>query len=378
MELFTWSDAFETRIETVDAQHRQLIDLINRLIALCMSTEDVRPCDLESARAAVLAYARVHFREEEEWMESIGCDPRHVEQHREAHHAFVHEVESLGACDREMSGRHLNYLLGFLTNWISYHVLSVDMSMARQCRAIQAGRHPAEAYDEDFQFMLESRADPLLKALSSLMHLFMRRNEELRETNRDLEARVRARTADLHATNRRLERLSTHDDLTGLPNRRFALAALDDAWERMCSAATPVSVLALDIDHFKPVNDQFGHAAGDDLLRHVGACLRKIVRGGDIVCRMGGDEFLIICPGTPEDGAALVARKILDGLSGSRAEGAQGWSGSLSIGVAQARPAMGGPDELLQCADEALYSAKACGRGCFVRHGDAPGPRSAG
>ena len=122
---------------------------------------------------------------------------------------------------------------------------------------------------------------------------------------------------------------------------------------------TPMSVLLLDADHFKPVNDQFGHAVGDELLRHLAQRLRNAVRSSDIVCRIGGDEFLVICPRSNLHGAVRAAQKILDSQEPFLTAQAQPcWDGSLSIGIAEVDAAMLHTEDLLKRADRALYEAK--------------------
>ncbi|HNE73220.1 MAG TPA: GGDEF domain-containing protein, partial [Giesbergeria sp.] len=159
--------------------------------------------------------------------------------------------------------------------------------------------------------------------------------------------------------NRQLQMLSSQDDLTGLPNRRFAVAALNELWAEARRDGTPMSVLLLDADHFKPVNDQFGHAVGDELLRHLAQRLRNAVRSSDIVCRIGGDEFLVICPRSNLHGAVRAAQKILDSQEPFLTAQAQPcWDGSLSIGIAEVDAAMLHTEDLLKRADRALYEAK--------------------
>jgi hemerythrin len=181
----------------------------------------------------------------------------------------------------------------------------------------------------------------------------------LRALNRELEQRVQQRTIDLEHANRQLQLLSTQDDLTGLPNRRFAILSLNQLWFETQRYGGALSVLMLDADRFKEVNDRFGHAAGDALLRDLAKRLRDAVRRSDIVCRLGGDEFLVICPRSSRLGAADVARKILADKRPCRTgDGVECWDGALSIGIAEVRGSMTRLEDLLQAADQALYTAK--------------------
>lgn len=154
------------------------------------------------------------------------------------------------------------------------------------------------------------------------------------------------------------------DPLTGLLNRRGGDRRLRAALERMVESG-PVAVILCDADHFKEVNDRFGHAAGDELLSGVASRLRAAIRAGDDVARIGGDEFIIVARVANEDEAAAIARRCVGTASkpfGFRSQGHPAEHVTLSAGVAVAYP--GGPVEpgsLLAAADRALYAAKAEG-----------------
>ena len=163
---------------------------------------------------------------------------------------------------------------------------------------------------------------------------------------------------------RRLEELSTHDGLTGLPNRRLFERRLARATARADRFAHPTSVLALDIDHFKNFNDRCGHPAGDAALKAVAAVLVESLREVDTAARVGGEEFWVLLPQTDAAGAAGVAEKLRRRIASLDVEGAGGQPLghlSVSIGVAQ-RETDEGAHPLLARADKALYVAKHAGR----------------
>lgn len=115
---------------------------------------------------------------------------------------------------------------------------------------------------------------------------------------------------------------------------------------------------------FKEVNDEYGHDEGDALLRSLARNLSNAVRTNDIVCRLGGDEFLVICPRCSQKDACAVAEKILTAPKNfCNADGVECWSGAVSIGVAQAEPSMTQPEQLLKAADRELDAAKRKGGG---------------
>lgn len=360
---FTWSDAFVTHLASVDAQHLRLVELINQLGEIVIEGEKVDARAYEAACQALLLYAQEHFSDEEAQMKCCAIDARHMDRHRAVHAEFVGEVQILVDTPGPIDVSHVHLLLNYLTHWLAYHILGTDQSMARQVHAIQAGKSPSQAYEQDIQ-VIQAGTEPLLNALNGLLQTVSARNAELRTLNRDLEQRVKQRTADLEYANRQLQIFSSQDDLTNLPNRRFAVAALKQLWAEARRYKTPLAVLMLDADHFKPVNDRFGHAVGDKLLCQLGLRLRDAVRSSDIVCRIGGDEFLIICPRSDRHGAAKAAQKILDSkLPLLTPEGEPYWDGSVSIGVAEMISSMSTIDELLKAADQALYLSKGCGGG---------------
>lgn len=194
-----------------------------------------------------------------------------------------------------------------------------------------------------------------------------------REANLMLEARVRERTQELELLNQQLLELSATDALTGLKNRRYFEHSFQAAYVRAYRLKSPLSVLVLDIDHFKSFNDTNGHMVGDDCLRIVAQTLRgALCRSQDLVARYGGEEFVILLPDTDRAGAMRVAEKIRQAVEKTEfLMGGRRLPVTVSIGVATHIPTA--PDrqhDLFQKADEALYEAKGAGRNCVFCHGD--------
>jgi diguanylate cyclase (GGDEF)-like protein/PAS domain S-box-containing protein len=168
----------------------------------------------------------------------------------------------------------------------------------------------------------------------------------------------------------KLQRLALTDDMTGLWNRRAFDEALRREWKRTLREGSQVSLLLLDVDHFKEFNDQYGHQVGDDCLRAVAAAVRDAMRATDTAARYGGEEFAAILPNTNSIGAVEVAEKLritIEALQiphNGNPEGG-GWV-TVSVGAATALARDGGtmrmPESLLQAADNALYKAKHKGR----------------
>ena len=185
------------------------------------------------------------------------------------------------------------------------------------------------------------------------------RNAQLERINRDLEQIVAERTAELVEKNRQLELLSTSDRLTGLNNRLHLDTVLHEELARHGRGSGHLSVILVDLDQFKAVNDQHGHLVGDQVLTSVAQVLADGVRALDVVGRWGGEEFLVICKGTDALGARHVADKLRVAIATHHFPVVGHKTGSF--GVATLRP-----DEsissLLARADSALYRAKHGGR----------------
>ncbi len=169
-----------------------------------------------------------------------------------------------------------------------------------------------------------------------------------------------------------LRDVTIHDSLTGCFTRRHALALLDTELRRAERSGLPLSVLMLDIDHFKAVNDRYGHLAGDAVLRAVGRQLRETLRASDIPCRYGGEEFLVVLPDTPPGGAARLAESLRQAFEQTPIRWErEHFTVTASVGVAAARTGERSPETLLARADRALYEAKQAGRNCVRAFGDA-------
>ena len=180
----------------------------------------------------------------------------------------------------------------------------------------------------------------------------------------------------LQAENEQLKRDAYYDKLTGLYNRAMFGKLLDQEWSEIereevdTGEAVPFSLLYMDLDDFKAVNDNYGHPAGDDVLRSIGQAIDGQTRQSDFACRIGGDEFVMALPSTSADGALEVANKLLGSFSELDLDfGHQIPKPGLSIGIGTHKHGEK-PDKLLSEADTALLSAKKAGKGGIV-HFDA-------
>lgn len=371
MQSFQWDTNFLTGQDRVDQQHQHLVELINRLGQI---TSDNQPSqvELKAVLTELREYTRYHFEEEEQLMERFSVDPRHCSKHISTHRAFESDLEQMirvGEQTHEFSAQ----ILDFLVHWLAYHILGTDKNMVRQVDAINSGTSPAQAYASE-EKLNNTSTEPLLLALKGLFRQVSQQNRELLDLNHSLEQKVAERTEALLEANRHLEQLAMSDVMTGLPNRRCALARLAELWSAADDSFNPISCMMIDADHFKAVNDNYGHAAGDRVIQELAQQLKDCLRTDDIVARLGGDEFLIICPKTSHPNALQLAEAISARVNEMKvATGEGAWLGSVSIGVATQTAQMSNYEGLISQADSAVYLAKEAGKNCVrgsLRHGE--------
>ncbi|MDP5239319.1 diguanylate cyclase [Uliginosibacterium sp. 31-16] len=190
----------------------------------------------------------------------------------------------------------------------------------------------------------------------------------LQERNAELAALVEERTRELAEANNKLEALSYTDALTGIANRRSFDRMLAQEWSRAQRASAPLSLIMLDVDHFKHFNDHYGHPAGDACLQAIAQALTQAAqRAGDLVARYGGEEFVVLLPNSNTHETRETARRIQQGIWSLALPHANIPPGivTVSLGLASLHASrLHAAEELLHQADAALYRAKQAGRNC--------------
>lgn len=363
MEIFVWGSQFITGLDLVDEQHQSLITMLNTF-GQALSEHTVSEDFLMESFHKLAEYAQCHFKTEEELMAKMQVDLRHISSHLAEHRDFVSDVTNLIETIDVRNQEDCRSLFEYLTHWLVYHILGSDKNMARQVAAIRQGIKPATAYQEE-EKEASSSTEPLLIALNTLFTLVSRRNKALMELNRTLEERVIERTRELSEANKALEIISITDHLTQLPNRRFAMNQLEKLLKESRLRNQPLSCLMVDVDNFKGVNDTWGHGVGNIVLKKLAKELQCAVRTDDIVCRLGGDEFFIICPNTSLEGALYVGEHTKLKVNALKIKTGEGfWRGSVSIGVACSHDDLENMDALIKVADDSVYLAKKDGKNC--------------
>jgi diguanylate cyclase (GGDEF)-like protein len=246
---------------------------------------------------------------------------------------------------------------------------SMSASVGRQIRRLSRIFSELAAGSEDpvrFESFHNDEVGELVRAAERFREENVERHaliNRYRELNEELESKVAQRTLALTSSNEELERLANTDRLTGVCNRRALDVVLTAELDRARRYESSLSLLFFDLDHFKRVNDLYGHVVGDQVLRDFVSQLRDMLRDSDILGRWGGEEFIVVCPETKAGDIINLAERIRTKIEGFKF--AQAGKVTVSIGIAE----LAADDhirDLIDRADQALYEAKRSGRNCCV------------
>lgn len=232
-----------------------------------------------------------------------------------------------------------------------------NLESRQMIKSLEKSKKELQAHKDKLEMTVKQRTASLIKTNQQLQ-------SEIEE-HKESEKKRKKLTMELSKANKELMEISLTDVLTKLPNRRHAMQQLKKYWGESTQFGKPISLMMIDADHFKCVNDAYGHDAGDHVLCELSKILQHSVRTDDLVSRLGGDEFLIICPNTNHSGGMKIAEIVRKKVSQMRVEtGAGYWQGSVSIGVADRTDDMESCEALIKAADKAVYEAKRAGKNC--------------
>jgi diguanylate cyclase (GGDEF)-like protein len=305
--------------------------------------------------------------------------------------AYLVYAYALPLLDPEAQERNLPWMLvmlggtGLLMAAGSFMLWNLATSVVRHADSLTTPRRPAPAAGTPRstpspettavqQYVQQSdEVDSLMHSFSRMLGTIEQQASDVNEYARRLDTAYK----ELESTSAQLKEFSFKDEVTGLYNRRFFSIRLEEEVSRYRRFNHPVSVVLLDLDGFKAVNDDLGHGAGDETLRAMAEILLKQSRGINVICRYGGDEFAVLLVETSKGGARLYADRIRYVLSTWTF--AHGRRVTASFGIASlpedVAPAA---DELIRAADEALYAAKRAGKNRVSVHEDVAATRGGG
>ena len=239
--------------------------------------------------------------------------------------------------------------------WVYIILITADNDNATLSKAFQAGVN---------DFICKPIHHPELNA-----RLMGARNMlEIQNARHDEQESIRRYAFELAASTRRLEMLAVTDQLTCLPNRRYAITRLDQEWATFLRSGNSFAIFSLDLDHFKQVNDNYGHDVGDKVLIHFANILQSSIRTNDIACRMGGEEFIVIAPDTNIYNVATLGERIREMTEVHQPKNL-GLSRLITVSIGAAITNLStdanGWSDALKRSDQALYDAKLGGRNTF-------------
>lgn len=259
-----------------------------------------------------------------------------------------------------------------ITDWMMPEMSGIDL-----CRTLRRSQAGARMYliivtacgnDEQVVEAFEAGVDDFVAKPFNPRILLARvgaaeRAIQLRERAEAAERSRLRQVTELGIMTRKLRAAALTDALTHLPNRRYAMKRLKQEWDSLQRNGRALSVTIVDIDAFKRVNDQFGHDTGDVVLRAVAHHLQVHTRGSDVLCRLGGEEFIVLSVGGTAESAMTAAERLRQAVEAKTIQHGQFQEAvTISLGVAVATQEMSTFDDLIKAADEALYRAKAAGR----------------
>jgi len=305
--------------------------------------------------------------------------------------AYLVYAYALPLLDPQAQERNLPWMLvmlggtGLLMAAGSFMLWDLATSVVRHADSLDAPRRPAPTAGTSRpspsletsavqQYVQQSdEVDSLMQSFSRMLLTIEQQAADVNEYARRLDTAYK----ELESTSAQLKEFSFKDEVTGLYNRRFFSIRLEEEVSRYRRFNHPVSVVLLDLDGFKAVNDDLGHGAGDETLRAMAEILLKQSRGINVICRYGGDEFAVLLVETSKSGARLYADRIRYVLSTWTF--AHGRRVTASFGIASlpedVAPAA---EELIRAADEALYAAKRAGKNRVSVHEDVAATRGGG
>lgn len=362
--VFPWNRNFETGIEAIDDQHKELVSILNQLANTLVYDN---PVEVSAVFKKLADYASYHFTEEEKIWNEYFPEDAWINSHSLSHSSFLPNVMKIkeGASDRIWQDI-TESIIQFLIRWLAFHILDDDKKMSFVVQGVMSGKSFSEAKNSAEKQMKGSTSILIETVLSMYDELSSHAIELIRERHKRVKVEEELRTL-----NDKLEQIAITDELSGLFNRRYFNMMIDTEMQRAIRDQRLLSFIALDLDHFKSINDSLGHSKGDEAIMKVSATVSSLCkRAGDFVFRIGGEEFLVVVSGSSTPEVFKLAEQIresIEKITISHTEKALTHQLTTSIGVFSQIPQLGDDYSVyLNSVDEALYKAKSSGRNMVV------------
>ncbi|MBF0383674.1 MAG: bacteriohemerythrin [Magnetococcales bacterium] len=366
-EVFPWNDNFSIGIEQIDNQHKNLVDLINELTATLIQNDEM---ELTRVFDELATYAEYHFADEEKIWEKFFDDDKWLQSHSKSHKSFLPQIIKM---KEELIDLPLSVIIEkiikFLIRWLAFHIIDNDKRMATVISYMEGGKSLKNAKKQAKEDM--SGATGLL--IETMLTMYDGLSSRTLDLLRERLERIKAEKK-LQEAYSKLEELATTDQLTGLFNRRHFDQIFEQEFRRAMRNKNAITFMMFDVDHFKKLNDRYGHIGGDVALKKIGTLLKQLCRRpGDFAFRLGGEEFGIITLEQSYDDAKEFAENLrtnIEDLGVPNVDSAVVDHMTVSIGLITKKPEQNdNPDLFMRTADDRLYMAKEQGRNQVVSSG---------
>lgn len=359
IDVFPWHEGFETGIDEIDNQHKQLISLLNKLADSLTQDESF---EVEDTFKELGNYAMYHFESEELiWNEYIKSDLL-TNNHKEFHASFLPKVQEIKESNKDKSIYVIaEEILLFLIRWLAFHIIDEDKRLALIIKSLNQGKNLSEA-----QFISDSMMSGSMRTLiEAILSMYDNLSLKAIKLIRERKERIKAQK-ELKSINKKLEELSITDQLTGLFNRRHFENIFNIELKKAKRNKSVFSVVLFDIDFFKKLNDTYGHNAGDNALILLSETVKDICkRPNDFVFRIGGEEFCILIANEELDTAEKLAKILKEKIHKLKIPNKNSSVSeylTISAGVISLIPEDETMTSIMNIVDERLYCAKKLGR----------------
>ena len=365
LEVFPWNKNFETGIKKIDEEHKTLVILLNKL---ANSLTQEKLTEVQETFVQLAEYADYHFKSEEKiWEEYFDKENSLFELHKESHNSFLPTIIKLQEKNKEQSFYDTaEEILLFLVRWLAFHIIDEDKRLALIIDSIKNGKKLNEA-----KLISDSQMSGSMKILvDAILSMYDSLSIKAIKLIRERKARIKAQK-ELRETNKKLEKLSITDQLTDLYNRRHFEELFEKELKEAKKNNTIISVILFDIDHFKKLNDKYGHIQGDKALKSVAKCIKKVCKKANAFAfRVGGEEFAILITDKESKSSLELCETLKQEIAEMKILNENSFVSNyltISAGISSKTPEKFDTiDSFMKIADEKLYKAKELGRNLII------------